>query len=91
MKLSEYLIEEWSLQSNLKFLERLDAKLEIIKSNPKVFPESEYEQGLRRCVITKQTSILYEIKDDVISVLTVIDNRQDQGSIFEEIKKHFAQ
>lgn len=59
--------------------------------NPRSFPESELQPGLRRCVVTKQTSILYESQPKTIFVLTIIGTRQDQEKIKEEIKKHFAQ
>ena len=42
-KLSEYLIEEWSEKSNLKFLDLLDSKIQVIRSNPRSFPESELQ------------------------------------------------
>ncbi len=90
-RLSEYLIEEWSEKSNLKFLEQLDSKIQAIRLNPRSFPESELQPGLRRCVVTKQTSIIYEIQSKSIFVITIIDTRQNQGKIKEEIKKHFAQ
>lgn len=89
-KLSEYLTEEWSEQSNLKFLKRLDSKIQTIQMNPEIFPQSEHEPGLRKCVVTKQTSLLYEIQTKSIFVLTIIDTRQDQKKIKEEIRKHFT-
>lgn len=90
-KISDYLIDEWSAQSNLKFLKRLDSKIQVIQKNPKIFPQSELQTGLRKCVVTKQASLLYEIQSDSIFILTIIDTRQDQDKIKEEIKKHFAQ
>ena len=90
-KLSEYLIDQWSVQSNLEFLKRLDSKIQAIRKNPKIFPKSELQSGLRKCVVTKQTSLLYEIQSESIFILTIIDTRQDQDKIKEEIRKHFAQ
>ncbi|MCF8237748.1 MAG: type II toxin-antitoxin system RelE/ParE family toxin [Saprospiraceae bacterium] len=89
-RLSEYLSEEWSVKSNLNFLKRLDLKLQLIRKNPKSFPESELQPGLRKCVVTKQTSLLYEIQSKGIFVLTIIDTRQDQVKIKEEIGKDFT-
>lgn len=90
-RLSEYLIEEWSEQSNYKFLKRLDSKIKVVQKNPELFPQSQLEPELRKCVVTKQTSLLYEIQTDSIFILTLIDTRQDQKRMKEEIKKHFAQ
>lgn len=71
--LSEYLIEEWSEESNLRFLEKLDASIRILQLNPEIFPESELEPGLRKCVVTKQTSLLYEVRTQTVFILTLID------------------
>ena len=90
-RLSEFLVSKWSIESNLKFLKKLDSKLKTIQSNPESFPESEIELGLRKCVVTKQTTVLYEIQGDIIYVLTIIDTRQDRKKIKEEIKNHIAQ
>lgn len=88
-RLSDYLIKEWSEQSNNKFLKRLDSKVKAIQENPEIFPQSEFNPGLRKCVITKQTYLLYEVQADSIFVLTIIDARQDQQKISDEIRKHF--
>lgn len=90
-KLSEYLVEEWSEQSNFKFLMRLDSKIKVIQKNPELFPQSQLESGLRKCVVTIQTSLLYEIQNESIFILTLIDTRQDQKKMKDEIRKHFAQ
>lgn len=89
-KLLEYLKEEWSEESKNKFLKSLTTKIESIKKNPKAFPSSILETKLRKCVVTKQTIILYEIQDDSIFILNLIDSRQDPEKIRNEIKKHFG-
>jgi len=89
-KLLEYLIEEWSEESKNKFLKILDTKIKSIKKNPEAYPSSILETNLRKCVVTKQTTILYEIQDGSIFIMNVIDSRQDPGKIKDEIKKYFG-
>jgi plasmid stabilization system protein ParE len=89
--LSDFLIKKWSEQSNLKFLEKLDSKLKTIQSNPNSYPQSEIQPGLRKCVVKKQTTVLYEVQNDIIYVLNIIDTRQDRKKIEKEIKNHIAQ
>ena len=89
-KLLKYLNEEWSEESKNRFLKSLNTKVESIKKNPKAFTSSILESKLRKCVVTKQTIILYEIQDDSIFIMNLIDSRQDQGKIKNEIKKHFS-
>jgi plasmid stabilization system protein ParE len=90
-RLSEYLIERWSEKSNQKFLNTLDDKIQLILKNPESCPKSDFDQDLRRCVVTEQTSFLYEIRSDAIFVLTVIDARQNPEKIREEIEREFRQ
>ena len=60
------------------------------KESKKIFPESELQSGLRKCVVTKHNSLLYEIQSESIFILTIIDTRQDQDKINEEIRKQFG-
>jgi plasmid stabilization system protein ParE len=89
-KLIDYLREEWSDGSANSFLDKLNGKLEAVRLNPKAFPESAVSEGLRKCVITKQTTVLYEIHNDAIVVMNIIDTRQNPKKIEEEVKKHFG-
>jgi len=89
-KLLDYLEEEWSEESKKKFLKNLNSKIESIKTNPEAYPSSRVESKLRKCVVTKQTIILYEIQDDSIFILNLIDTRQDPEKIRKEIIKHFG-
>ena len=89
-KLSEYLVEEFSVNSKNKFLKKLNSRINTLQKNPELYPTSLIDQKLRKCVVTKQSSFLYEIHDDHIFILNLIDNRQDMKSIHVEIKKHFG-
>lgn len=88
-RLSQYLAEKWSEQSKMSFLDKLDSKLKSIQTNPKAFPQSELSPGLRKCVITKQTTVLYELSGNTIYILTIIDARQAGKTIRKEIQHHF--
>ena len=89
-KLLEYLKEEWSEESKNKFLKILDTKIKFIKKNPEAYPSSILEPSLRKCNVIKQTIIIYEIQDESIFIMNVIDSRQDLEKIKHEIKKHFG-
>ncbi len=75
--LFKYLLEEWSYKVKADFIKKLDKNIQIIKNQPESFPESERESGLRRCVITKQTTLYYEFNNSAIYILTIFDTRQD--------------
>ena len=55
-KLSEYLRTAWGESSNRKFIHLLDDKLQIIQKNPELFPISQYDKKIRRCVVTSNKS-----------------------------------
>lgn len=83
--LFDYLIEEWSVEVKRKFVERLDSSIEIIKSRPEIFPESKKGNGLRKCVITKQTTLYYRFNSQQINVVTIFDTRQDPQKLDRDI------
>jgi len=89
-KLTYYLRENWGEKSVVSFFSKLDSTLNTIKNNPEIFAHSQFDKKLRKAIITKQTSILYEIQEETIFVLNLIDNRQDPEQIFQEIKNNFG-
>ncbi|MEH6657649.1 type II toxin-antitoxin system RelE/ParE family toxin [Leeuwenhoekiella marinoflava] len=84
-KLFEYLIKEWSLKVKKDFVEKLDSSIEIIKNQPEIFPESKKGKSLRKCVVTKQTTIYYRYNSKRINIVTLFDTRQDPNKLDQEI------
>ena len=84
-KLFEYLIKEWSVKVKKDFVEKLDSSIEIIKSQPEIFPESKKGKNLRKCVVTKQTTIYYRYNSKRINIVTLFDTRQDPNKLDKEI------
>ena len=81
--LIQFLQREWSSQSAEKFIEKVFYKIEIIQDLPNIGKQSEKVPDTRRILITKQSSIYYSLKDEVITILNIFDNRQDpKKSIF---------
>lgn len=87
--LLDYLTEEWGDKSKINFLSRFRKATEKVSSFPKSCPESIAMKGLYKCIITKQSSFYYRIKNEEVEIITLIDNRQDQAKVFEEIKRYF--
>ncbi|WP_339918488.1 type II toxin-antitoxin system RelE/ParE family toxin [Yeosuana marina] len=84
-KLFEYLIKEWSAKVKKDFIEKLDSSIEIIKNQPEIFPESKKGKSLRKCVITKQTTLYYRYNSKRINIVTLFDTRQDPNKLDKEI------
>lgn len=88
--LLNYLIEEWSIAAKDNFRQILDEKLHQVSYFPESCIQSKRFFNLHLCVVTKQTSFLYRIKNDEIEVITVFDNRSSFKSITKEIRKYYG-
>jgi plasmid stabilization system protein ParE len=88
--LLDYIESEWGSKSKSSFFSKYSKSIEQISTHPRSCPESEYKSGLFKCVVTKQTSVLYKINEDSVEIITLFDNRQNQNEVFEEIKNYFA-
>jgi plasmid stabilization system protein ParE len=85
-ELLEYLENEWSEKVKIDFIDKLEKKLNLIKSNPKSFRKSELVIGLHQCVITSQTTIYYRYDNDFVYIITLFDNRQNPKKLTREVK-----
>ncbi len=73
----DYLQSRWTQREVDKFKNQLGKQLNLITSNPKLFPISDYNPRLRKAVLSKQTTIFYEVSENRINVVYIFDNRQD--------------
>lgn len=81
-----YLEKEWSPKVKQDFILKFDKSLKQIQKLPDSFPESETINGLRKCVVTKQTTVFYKYSETTINVVTIFDNRQNPKSLKKETK-----
>ena len=88
--LIEYLVSEWGKPSKEKFLNKLETTIDRISKFPDSNPKSNELGGIYKCVVSKQTSLFYRIKNDEVEIITIFDNRQDPKKINQEIQRHFA-
>lgn len=88
LKLTDYLLENWGLQSRTKFIEKFTHKIEQISNQPESCPQSSKFKGLFKCVVTKQTTFYYRIlkKRNEIEIITVFDTRQHPNKLEKDIK-----
>ena len=76
-----YLEEEWDDNVILDFFDKVDNVLKVISNHPEIFPEINENEKIRKCVITKQISLYYKIKDYQIDFITFWDNRQNPDKL----------
>lgn len=77
----EYLNFAWTQKDVNNFKSKLSRQLEIISKFPYLFPASDIKPDLRKAVLSKQTTILYQIKERRINIIYLFDTRQDPNKI----------
>jgi len=83
--LLDYLEKEWSEKSKNDFIKKLDRSIAQISKLPVSCPESKKLSGLFKCVVTRQTTLFYRIKDQTIQVITLFDTRQNPDKLNKDL------
>lgn len=76
-----YLHSRWSEKEVKRFKEKLSKQIELIAHFPQMFPLSEYSPRLRKAVLSKQTTIFYELTGNTIYLTYLFVNHQDSNKI----------
>ncbi len=71
------ILGRWSIKEAEDFEAKVDSLVEKLKTQKYLCPASSKQSNLRRCVIAPQTSLVYQIKNDVIELVAFFDNRSD--------------
>lgn len=71
-----YILDEWNEKEVNNFLKKLKEFENIVVRFPKLYPSSLKDTKLRKAVISKHQTVLYEMDNDIIRVHTILDNRQ---------------
>ena len=72
----EYLLDEWGIKETQQFIDEIAEMLNTISKMPELFPLSDY-RDIRKCVVRKQISILYRVKDDKIELVRIWNNKKN--------------
>ena len=85
-KLFDYLVAKWSVKVKSEFIKKLDKSILAIREQPESFPSSEKGKGLRKCVVTKQTTLYYRFDKEKIKIVTLFDTRQSPKKLNSDIE-----
>ena len=77
----EYLNTKWTFREVESFKCKLGKQLNLITHNPYLFPVSTYNPRLRKAVLSKQTTIFYELREENLYLVYLFVNRKDIGRI----------
>lgn len=72
-----YLENRWTEAEISNFVRLLDKRLASIERNPHLFPFIKHSKSIRRSVLSKQTTIYYQVIKHDIRLITLFDNRQN--------------
>ncbi|MCV9931547.1 type II toxin-antitoxin system RelE/ParE family toxin [Flavobacterium sp. LS1R47] len=81
-----YIEKKWSLKEKISFLKKFNKSVSVIILNPESFPLTEKNKIVRKCVVTKQTTIFYVFTSKEITIVSVFDTRQNPNKIKKDIK-----
>lgn len=76
----------WSEKSKKMFIVKFEKAISIMIMNPEIFPKSSVNKKYRKCVITKQSSLLYSFSANEIKIHNIFDTRQNPNKIKKDIK-----
>lgn len=75
----QFIIKEWSIKEAEAFDNRVDDLILQLKRHKNLCPPSRQYRRLRKCVITSQTSLIYQFRNSTIEIIAFIDNRSDHS------------
>lgn len=78
---TNYLISNWSIQVAKKFSQKLNKTVKLIQNQPEIFPVTVKKRGLRKCVVTKQSTLYYFFDINQVVVISLFDTRQNPNKI----------
>jgi len=76
----KFILETWTNKEAMVFDKKVESLITKLRAFKNLCPPSEIEKFLRRCVISKQTSLVYQIIDNTtIELISFYDNRSNQN------------
>ena len=79
--LLDYLELSWSVKVREKQADKLLKNMKALQGKPEMFPKSEHNSKIRKCVISKQSILYYSFDNDSVVVISLFDTRQDSNKI----------
>jgi len=70
-----WILNKWTIKEALRFENKANGLIEKLKFHKNLCISSYKNKNRRRCVITSQTSLVYQVSGNVIERVTFFDNR----------------
>lgn len=69
--------QRWGEKFVNEFKNKVTKSLDVISETPFIFPVAPENAELRKCVIHKNCSMLYRMRNDMVEIVYFWDNRQE--------------
>jgi plasmid stabilization system protein ParE len=76
-----YISTQWTEREVISFKRKLAEQINIISRFPAIFPASTFAPRLRKAVLTKQTTIFYEVKEQAVYIVYLFDSRKNPQKV----------
>ncbi|OAQ39697.1 hypothetical protein A5893_08930 [Pedobacter psychrophilus] len=80
--LIDYLLNNWGLILTKEVISKINDSIDRITTSSEQFPIVSQTKPIRKCVISKQTSIFFISSLEKIFIISLFDNRQNPDKIF---------
>ena len=77
----EYLEKNWSKKSMKNLAKEIEKVVELIASNPEIFPSTEISEKIRRAVISKHNTLFYRINKSNVEILSFFFNKRNPENL----------
>jgi plasmid stabilization system protein ParE len=74
----EFILLKWTIREATKLAVDVNELIEKLRTNKHLCPPSK-KISLRKCVVSKQTSVVYQINQSEIVIVGFIDNRSNHS------------
>lgn len=82
-----FLSENWGEKEIRKFVRTIDKKINDIRNHPGAYPRTSYYPELRKCVVSKIHTIYYLVRDEIIYIVVIWDNRSNEKGLKQIVKQ----
>ena len=79
LKILQDIRVKWSIKEAIAFDNKVEDLISKLKSFKDLCPPSGKHSNYRRCVISKQISVVYTVRKNIIELVTFYDNRSEHN------------
>ena len=72
----DYLETNWTQKELKKFFQKFEKQLLLLSLFPEAYPVSLKKKRIHRCVLTKNLTIFYTVKENNLELLSIFDTGQ---------------